>query len=149
MTERFTIPLSVLLARETIEQPWREVRWRSVEVLLGPAAASSFREVARGPSFVRYVTAPIDLVLDRHDEMAYRANLANGEPSVYVVLNEHVGDGPPVRIELVTLSPFAARASQGLGPETVDRVAMPGQLRSLVQRFLGDPAEHRVEPAMR
>jgi hypothetical protein len=144
MSERLTIPVGLLVAREVVEQPWRDVRWRAIEVLASPSEGPACQVVSRGQSFVHYLMAPLSLHLDRREETDYRVNLANGDPAVYVGLAEGPGLEPPVRVTLLTLSPFLARGSTAHGSDTVDRVTMPGALVEIVERFLAKPPEAAV-----
>lgn len=145
MSHVVTIPVGVIVARERIDHPWQDYRWRPVAVFLDPPACQRWVEVARGATYVHYHAATLEIELHRKETTSYQVNLANGAPSVYVVLCE--GDGSesqPMRVHLATVSPFEAQAYDGSGFEIVERVPMPEPLIAEVQRFI---SEHHVAEA--
>ena len=105
---------------------------------------ANWRKLHSGPGIDQYHAATLPLVLHRKETMSYRVNLANGEPSIYVVLREdpESGDSMPVTVHTVTASPFEAQAHSNLAFDTVDRVPMPDRLVELVQAFIDD---HHVD----
>ncbi len=144
MGHAVTIPLGVIVARERIEHPWQTYRWRPLRVQLdAPPIAGNWRELSRTAKSVHFHTATLPLQLCRKETMAYRVNLANGEPSVYIVMREETAAGaPPVDVHLVTASPFEAQAHGELGFDRVEAVPMPDRLVLLVRAFID---EHRIE----
>jgi len=145
MGSSLTIPLGVVIAREKIDHPWLDTRWRPVSVFLN-APPAEWRTLRRGTDITHYHAATLPLELHRKETMAYQVNLANGEPSVYVVLREDPSFPPdrPVEVFLVTASPFEAQAYGESGFEIVDRVPMPEPLVVLVEEFIA--AHHVDEP---
>jgi len=145
MSHVVTIPLGVIVAREKIDHPWQDFRWRPVSVFLDAPPIDRWRELRRGAGFVHYHAATLPLELHRKETTAYQVNLANGLPSVYVVLCDGDGtEGEPMRVHLVTASPFEAQAYDTSGFEIVERVTMPDRLVTLVRCFI---EEHHVEEA--
>lgn len=143
MSHVVSIPLGVVVARERIDHPWQDYRWRPVSVFLDAPPVEGWRELRRGAGFVHYHAATLLLDLHRKETTSYQVNLANGLPSVYVVLREREGESEtPMEVHLVTASPFEAQAYDGSGFEIVERVEMPDRLVALVERFI---AEHHVE----
>ncbi|MDX2288282.1 MAG: DUF3305 domain-containing protein [Hyphomicrobiaceae bacterium] len=144
MGHAITVRLGVIIARERIDHPWQTHRWRPVSVLLdAPPVDGGWRELSRTAKSVHYHATTLSLELHRKETMAYRVNLANGEPSVYVVLREDPGEQPfPIDVHLVTASPFEAQAHGDLGFDQVEAVPMPQPLVALVQAFID---EHHVE----
>ncbi|MDX2259513.1 MAG: DUF3305 domain-containing protein [Hyphomicrobiaceae bacterium] len=141
MGSSLTIPLGVVFARQHIDHPWQTYRWRPVSVALDALGPGHWSETARGGTAIDYHTATLALSLHRREAMAYRVNLANGAPSLYVVLREDPLGGAehPVDVDLVTASPFEAQAR---GDHDVDRsvegVAMPDELIALVSAFIDE-----------
>lgn len=144
MSIEITIPLGVVVAREKIDHPWQEYRWRAVSVFLDAPEKANWRTLTSEVGVSQYHAATLPLVLHRKESMSYRVNLANGEPSIYVVLREDSEHGSerPVSVHSVTASPFEAQAHSDMAFDMVDRVAMPERLLALVEAFI---AEHPVE----
>jgi hypothetical protein len=144
MSPSITLPVGVVVAREKIEHPWQECRWRPVSVFLNAPEVAEWRELRRGDGFVHYHAATLPLELHRKETNAYRTNLATGEPAVYVVLREDPGASSswPVTVHLVTASPFEAQAYGESGLEIIELVPMPEPLIELVEEFI---AVHHVD----
>lgn len=141
-----TIALGVVVAREKINHPWQEYRWRAVGVFLDPPEKANWRQLVQSNDVTQFHAATIPLVLHRKETMSYRVNLANGEPSVYVVLREanEVDSGYPVSVHAVTASPFEAQTYGALAFDSVDSVAMPERLLRIVEVFVGQHPEEEV-----
>lgn len=144
MSVEQTITLGVVVAREKIDHPWQEYRWRAVSVFLDAPERANWKPLVSEPHSAQYHAATLPLVLHRKESMSYRVNLANGEPSVYVVLREDDDEdsGFPVSVHAVTVSPFEAQMHGELAFDSVDRVPMPDRLVGLVEAFIAD---HPVE----
>jgi hypothetical protein len=142
MNSAISIPIGVIVARERTANHWQEYRWRPVDVLLNAPDSAIWREVRRGKDFVHYHAATLPLVLKASEKVGYRINLANGVPSVYVVLSEHLnGNGSramPVTVTHLTVSPFEIQSFGSAGHESVERVPMPEPLVQLLHSFVDD-----------
>lgn len=142
MLTEISIPLGVVVAREKIDHPWQEYRWRTVSVFLDAPEQADWRELMRDARSTHYHAATIPLVLHRKDTMSYQVNFANGDPAIYVILREEPDGERPVSVHAVTASPFEAQAHGNLAFDTVDRVAMPDTLADIINAFVD---EHHVE----
>lgn len=144
MAASFSVPLGVVVAREKVDHPWQDYAWRPLDVFLGAPPIDEWRELRRGPGFVHYHAATLTLELWRRETAAYQANMANGTPSVYVVLREDDEDPSfeGVEVVLVTASPFEAQAYGEAGADIIEPVAMPEPLVQVLEAFI---AEHHVE----
>lgn len=140
MTNALSVPVGVIVARERSANPWQDYRWRPVRVFIDAGETTCWREVERGRGYVHYHAATLPLVLKGEQKVAYRVNLANGIPSVYVVLRESGGQGAglPVSVEHITVSPFEIQAFGDQDSNIVDRVPMPEPLTKLIQSFVDD-----------
>lgn len=139
-----TVHLGLVVARERIAHPWKDHVWRPVSVFLDADPHVDWREMRRTEATVVYHAATLPLELHPKETTAYRINLANGEPSVYVVLREDAySTSPiPITVHLLSASPFEVQAYGENGEETVTRVAMPEALVELIQAYI---EEHHVE----
>lgn len=140
MGRSLAIPLGIVVARERVIHPIADVRWRAVEVMLDPPARADWRELRRGQGFEHYHAATLPLVLSASCLMNYRVNLANGEPCVYVVLQQRPGASPdtPIEVRAVSVSPFDSELFSGDSNAPVERVAMPKRLVGIVERFIAE-----------
>ena len=144
MEPNFTVPLGVVIAREKVEHPWQDYVWRPVSVFLDAEPVAEWRLLRHGPGFEQYHAATLPLEFHRKETASYRVNLANGVPSVYVVLRDGAEGAStyPMHVHLVTASPFEVQAYGHGIEEIVGRVAMPERLVALTQEFI---AAHHVE----
>lgn len=138
------VPVGVIVARERIDHPWQEYRWRPLSVLLDAPADPDWREIARGEGFVHYHAATLALELHRSETPGYKENLESGHPEVFVVLreaepNEH---GFTVAVHLATASVHEVQAHGHGGDEIIEPVVMPEPLQEIVAAFV---AAHHVE----
>ena len=144
MVSAISIPVGIVVAREKIAHPWQTYRWRPVSIFLDAPNITQWRELRRDDKSVLYHAATLNLELFRKETTAYQVNLANGEPTVYVVLREDpdTDDDWPVEVNLVTASPFEAQSHGDVGLDSVDGVPMPQQLVDIVHAFI---KEHHEE----
>jgi len=138
MGNAVSVPLGVIVSRETLGDPWQMYRWRPIGVVLDAPPAPLWREIHREKGIIHYHAATLALRLDAGEAMAYRVNLANGVPCVYVVMSEDGGNSKMRRstVRHVTASPFEVQAFGGHGAETVERVPMPAPLIDLVRSVI-------------
>lgn len=143
MSRVLSIPVGVVVAREKVDSPWQEYIWRPVGVFLNAPEVGEWRELRKGADFVHYHAATMPIELHAKETLGYQANLAEGEPMVYIVLREFSDREPPVEIALVTASAYEGQAYGYSGDaEMVGCVPMPEQLARLLEAFV---AEHHVE----
>ena len=144
MSTALFVPLGIIVARETVDHPWMDERWRPVSAFLNPPEWTDWREMLRGTGYVYYHGGNVEVDLHRKETTAYQVNLTHGEPVVYVVLraDPDASDAFPFVVECATLSPFDAQAYGESGDEIVEAVAMPEALIAAVQAFVD---EHHVE----
>lgn len=133
-----TLSVGIVVSREAVDHPWDEIHWRPVGVLLNAPAKAVWREVGRGRDYVHYHAATLPLKLDPRCVMNYRVNLANGVPSVYVVVRHRPGAGADVPIDIgrASVSPFEIDVQSLDASEHIERVPMPPALVDYVQRFI-------------
>lgn len=137
MPFELTIPLGVIVASEQTNNPWQDHRWRPVSVFFDAPKISNWTEIRRGPGVVQYHAATLELELHRKEVMAYRVNLANGEPSVYVVLrDDETNPTSPIEVHQITASPFEAQSHGELGFDYVEPVPMPSRLVGILEEFI-------------
>lgn len=144
MEKELSMPLGVVVERREIDNPWQDWSWRPVAVIPGAPAVEAWTELSSDAVSVRYHAATLPLTLHRKETEAYRQNLANKTPVVYVVLEpdeqaEAVYEYKPAS---VTISPYEAQDSLDSGEEIVEGVTMPDGMIAWVQAFVD---KHHVD----
>lgn len=144
MPNALSIPLGVVVAKEKLSNPWQDHRWRPVSVFFDAPEVAEWQEIRRGPGYVHYHAATLILTLHRRETMAYRVNLANGDPTLYVVLRDDAEgtNDRPIDVHLVTASPFEAQSHGDLGFDFVEAIPMPDRLVALLRNFID---EHQAQ----
>lgn len=144
MGHAIVIPLGVVVARERISHPWQEYRWRPVSVFLDAPPVDEWRKLRGDPDQELYHAATLPLELHGKETTSYRVNLANGEPSIYVVTRDDPDPSGkhPIDVHHVTASPFEAQSFGTMGLDTVESVTMPDRLLAIVEDFI---ETHHVE----
>lgn len=144
-----SLPLGVVLERRRSSQRWQPYVWRPVELLPGAPARDprgdwlTLREEGEG-EVALFHAGTLPLQLFRKDTPELKANLAQREPLVYVVLRRGEGAGSrhPVVPLLVTANVMEAELYSVSGEEQVEGVAMPALVRALIEAFV---EQHHVE----
>jgi hypothetical protein len=133
-----SLSVGVVLAREDIDHPWQDHRWRPLEVLIGVTDCEAGTVLKQGDGFVHYFCGTYPIELHRKDTPAYVANLSKTPPAVYVVACEADDDNAalPFDIRLVTVSPFEAQDFLDTGEDIVEAIPMAAPLQAWVEEFV-------------
>ncbi len=136
--------VGVVLAREEIDHPWQDHIWRPIRLIIDALPVNEWKETQRGPGWVHYHAATVPLELFRKETSAYQVNLQNREPVIYVVLrdNEDEEADYPIKVHLVTASPFEAQDYLDSGEDLVETIDMPDEIMVWLEGFV---EEHHVE----
>lgn len=138
-TERMDVMrMGIVVEWRTVDHPWQDHEWVPVAVLPGAAETQEWRELARGDGWIRYFAGTLPLELHRRETEAYKVNLANVRPEIYVLLTET--DEPDAEHEvepfLVTASPFDAQDYQDAGDELLEGVPIPEDVTAWIEDFV-------------
>lgn len=138
MERSIVMPLGVVVERQQIDHPWQKWRWMPVAVIPAAPPVQEWKEIARGERFVRWHAATLEFELHRKETEAYKVNLSNHPPVVYVVLRTDGSGttGHDIRPFLVTASPYEAQDYLDSGEDIVEGVPMPEGLVAWVQMFV-------------
>ena len=142
--ERSTsIPVGIVLAREAIDHPWQDHRWRPLDVLVGAPELERGAILKSEDGFTHYFAGQFEIELHRKETSAYVVNLENEPPSVYVVICEVEDDEEPLPFEvrLVTMSPFEAQDFLDTGEDIVEAIPMIDPLIAWLERFVNEHHE--------
>ena len=145
ITIKDALPLGIVAERRKIDHPWQEYRWLPVAVIPGAGTCDEWIKIAEGADWAQFQIATLDTELFRKETEAYRVNLSNQRPCVYVVLRlaEEVDD-PEVRAVFATVSPYEAQDYLDTGEDIVEAVPMPDAMIAWVQKFID--THHVDEP---
>lgn len=140
MTERMrSLPMGVVIERREVDHPWANHEWRPVALLPGAPDVNAWREIAHGDGWVRYHAATLALELHRSATEAYRTNLSDNPPVIYVVLRPGDNGDAPAGHEvvpfMVTASPYEAQDYLD-SDDIVEGVVMPDLVIAWVQNFV-------------
>ena len=140
------MPLGVVIERREMDNPWQKLAWLPVAVIPGAGEVEDWTELERGKGYVRFHAATLPLELFRKETEAYRYNLSNDPPRIYVVVREEEDgdDEHNMRPFLVTASPYEAQDYLDSGEEIVEGVTMPEGVVAWVQAFVD--RHHEDEP---
>ncbi len=139
MTDRVqTMPLGVVVEWREIDNPWQQGVWTPVAVIPGAGATDEWKLLAQEANWRRFHAATLPLALHRKETEAYRTNLSNAVPVVYVVLRSIEDAASPREVEpfLVTASPYEAQDYLDSGEDVVEGVPMPEGVVAWVQDFI-------------
>ncbi len=145
MTERMiSIPLGIVIERRDVDHPWQDHEWGAVDLILGAGDTEEWLEIGRGDGWVRYHAGTLPLELHRRETEAYRVNLANDPPLIYVVLRtlDDPDDEQEIELFLVTASAFDAQDYMDSGEDIVDGLPMSEDMMAWIQAFID---KHHVE----
>ncbi len=144
MKKQETIEIGVVVERREIDNPWQDHTWSAVAVIPGAEPVDEWRLLASDEGWVQYHAATLPLELHRSETEAYRTNLADNPPRVYVLLREDEEDNDhEVAPFLVTVSAYEAQDYLDCD-DIVDGVTMPDAVIAWVQAFID--AHHVDKP---
>ncbi len=140
MTTTTSLMVGVVVERRAARSPWIDALWRPVAVLPDAPALPRLASLGAGADGERFYAGPWEMELHRTDTATYRDNLFTGRPLLWVALRRE-GAAPPVVVG-VTADPAEGESWTEAGSDSVETVAMPGEIEALVAAFV---AEHHVE----
>ncbi len=147
MERLVSLPVGVIVERREIDNPWQKWRWRPVAVLTGAAPTDAGAELDSAPGATRFFGGTLELELHRKETEAYKRNLSNDPPSLYVALRADSacpGD-MAYRPVAVTASPYVAEDLLE-GDDIIEALPMPAPLVAWTQAFVD---RHHVDEPFR
>ena len=140
--------MGIVVEWRAVDHPWQDHEWVPVAVLPGAADTDEWRELARGDGWIRYFAGTLPLELHRRETEAYKVNLSNVRPEIYVLLSEPDDPDAEHEIEpfLVTASPYDAQDYQDAGDEILEGVPIPEDVLAWIEDFV---ERHHVDEPFR
>lgn len=137
MEKQITMPVGIVVERRELDNRWQKIAWKPVGVLPGAPPVTASRVLVSCEGWVHFHMATLPLLLHRKETLAYKTNLNDNPPRLYVVLRPT--DDPDaahdVKPFLVTASPFEAQDYLDSGDDIVEGVTMPDAVIAWVQAF--------------
>lgn len=139
-----SLPVGVIAERREMDNPWQDHQWVPVEIVPGAGSVPAWQEIGRGDGWVRYIIGSAPLELHRRETEAYKVNLSNDPPQVYVLLRSDDDPDAPqeIKLFLVTASPYEAQNYLDTEDNMLLSVPMPPDVIAWVQAFVD---KHHVE----
>lgn len=141
------LPLGIVVEKRKLDNPWIDHTWKPVAVVAGAQEQDPrgpWKEMGHGDSWIQYLAGTLYMGLFRKETEAYKINLAQHPPCVFVILRRR--DDPTMPHEFypffVTASPYEAQDFLDAGEDIVERVPMPDSVIAFVETFV---AEFHVE----
>lgn len=147
MEKQEVLSLGVVVEQRAVDHPWADEAWTAVAVITGAAVcdpAGEWPEIRKGDDWTHYHGGTLPLELFRTDTEAYKVNLSQDPPRIFVVLRsgEDMDCDHEVAPFLVTASPYEAQDYLDSGEEVVEAVAMPPDVIAFIQAFVD---QHHVD----
>lgn len=136
-----TLPVGVVVERTKGESQWVDYLWRPLSVLTGIPDTPPWTTLRDDGERTTFYAGAAAIELYRTETENYRANLASGEPLLWVVLRRTESE-PPYEVFAVLADPAEGEAMSEAGDDVVETVAMPDAVQEALAAFI---AEHHVE----
>ncbi|MEP2943499.1 MAG: DUF3305 domain-containing protein [Hyphomicrobiales bacterium] len=137
------IPLGIIIEKRKSKHPWGDWIWKPVEVIPGAALIDDWVTLQEGEDWTHYHIATLQLVLHRKETEAFKMNLENEAPHLYVVLRENDDPtGRPIEAHMVTASPYDAQDYLDTSEDIIEKVPMPSAIFEWIKAFV---QEHHKE----
>lgn len=149
MKNQATLPLGIVVDRRDMDSPWQDSRWEPAAVIpgAGPLAPDGpWTVLDRGAGWDRYHAGTLPLELFGGETEAYKLNLSQNPPRLFVVLRrvDDQDSQHDVVPFLVTASAYEAQDYLDSGEDLVEPVVMPAAVVAFVQDFVNRHHKEQV-----
>jgi hypothetical protein len=127
--------VGVVLRRRTIDNPWIDHVWSPVMVLDQVPATAQWTVLSTEADATIYYAGSASIDLFSSDTAAYRDNLADGEPLIWIALRCPDG-GSELELTKVTADPTEGEAMFESGCDVIGTVPMPPEIASWIAAFV-------------
>lgn len=137
------IPLGIVVEKRKSKHPWGDWIWKPIEVIPGAGAIDDWVTLQQGEDWTQFHIATLPLVLHRKETEAFKINIENEAPHLYVVLRDTDDPtGHPIEAHLVTASPYDAQDYLDTSEDIIEKVPMPAAIFEWIKAFVN---EHHKE----
>lgn len=146
MDRQEKLPLGVVLERREIDHPWQDHAWKPVAVVPGAGISDprgDWTVLRQGKGWVHYLAGTLPLELFRKETEAYKVNLSQEPPRIFVILAGGADEDSAHEVvpHRVTASPYEAQDSLD-SDDLVEAVPMPPDVIAFIQEFI---EQHHVD----
>lgn len=121
--------VGVVVERKDSASPWSDGTWNATAIMATTPADETWKVLEEGDGWTRYFAGGLEVELFKRETEAYKVNLSQPTPTIYVVLRPGEDDSEPDVVPfLATCSPYEADDYTESGEMIVDAVPMPEQL---------------------
>ncbi len=117
--------VDIILERKKSRHPWADFVWSGVDVVSPSTGNGRWQLVEEGAEVSRFRFGPVALTLHRRMGEAYDANFQTGEPALWMMLDDELGETVPYKVRAVTADPYEALGFQDSAEGLVARIPMP------------------------
>lgn len=144
MEKTQVMPVGVVVERRKVDHAWTDWSWKVIDVVPGPPPVDDWTVLRSGDDWTWFHAATMPIEMHVKEAEAYDFNLKSRKAAVYVVLtdDEDVETDIPLRVHLVTVSPYEAQDYLDSGEDLVEAMEMPDEMIAWVQEFV---EKHYVE----
>jgi hypothetical protein len=135
--------VGVVLRRRAIDNPWIDHSWSPLNVLEEVPATAPWTVLSREPDTTIYYAGSASIELFSSDTAAYRDNLADGAPRIWVALRRQDG-GDELELTKVTADPTEGEAMFESGCDVIGTVPMPPEIAVWIAAFVDQFHVERV-----
>ena len=138
--ERASKNAAVIMQRRAVQSRWQSEAWEPVGVLADYEEKGEPRVILEREDVTQWLYPGFRVDLRRDEADGYYMNMTTDEPSVFVLWRMEDGRAVP---QFVTVS-YAEAARWMDAGESVDRVAMPAEMKPWVSEYV--ERNYRPEP---
>jgi hypothetical protein len=135
--------VGVVLCRRAIDNPWIDHNWSPTAILDEVPATAPWTVLSSEADATLYYAGAANIDLFSSDTPAYRDNLADGAPRIWVALRRQDG-GPELELTKVTADPTEGEAMFGSGCDVIGTVPMPPEIAAWIAAFVDQFHVERV-----
>jgi Protein of unknown function (DUF3305) len=127
--------VGVVLRRRAIDNPWIDHNWSPMTILDEVPATAPWTVLSTEPDSTIYYAGAASIDLFSSDTAAYRDNLADGAPRIWVALRRQDG-GSELELTKVTADPTEGEAMFESGCDVIGTVPMPPDIAAWIAAFV-------------
>ncbi|HEY9081395.1 DUF3305 domain-containing protein [Magnetovibrio sp.] len=129
--------VGIVVERRDSDNPWIDATWRVADILPEPPSDDTRRPLDSGPGWRRDYVGSLEVELFKRETEAYKVNLSQEDPVLYVVLRPgEDDDDEEVSPFLATFSPYEAGDYTESGEMIVDAVPAPAVVVAWAAAFV-------------
>ena len=129
--------VGVVLRRRAIDNPWIDHMWSPVTVLHEVPETAPWTVLSTGADATLYYAGAASIDLFSTDTAAYRDNLGDGEPRIWIALRRQDG-GSELELTKVTADPTEGEAMFESGCDVIGTVPMSPDIASWIAAFVDE-----------